>query len=38
MKTTLTTIATLAIVLASAAAIIQIDAHGHPVALQLALN
>ena len=38
MKTTLTTIAVLAVVLGSAAAIVQIDAHGHPVALQLALN
>ncbi|GGY34497.1 hypothetical protein GCM10007387_15540 [Pseudoduganella albidiflava] len=38
MRLTLTTLAVLAIVLLSAAAIVQIDAHGHPVALQLALN
>lgn len=38
MKITLTTLAVLAIVLLSAAAIVQIDAHGHPVALQLAMN
>lgn len=38
MKLTLTTVAVVAIVLLSAAAIVQLDVHGHPVALQLALN
>lgn len=38
MKITLTTLAVLAIVLLSAVAIVQIDAHGHPVALQLAMH
>jgi len=38
MRLTLTTIAVLAIVLLCAAAIVQIDAQGHPVALQLAMN
>ncbi len=38
MKITLTTIAVLAIVLLSAAAIVQIEADGHPVALQLAMH
>ncbi len=38
MKTAITTITVLAIVLLSAVAIVGIEANGHPVALQLAMN
>lgn len=38
MRIALTSIAVVAIVLLCAAAIVQLEAHGHPVALQLTLN